>query len=198
MAVSKVILNGTTLMDVTQKTVEADKMLTGYTALKNDGTDITGSYTPPTVSLQSKTNITPTTSSQTITADQGYDGLSSVQVNGDANLLAENIKKDVSIFGITGTLEGGGGGGTATLTINPAPTSVWDITAQTDVTYNNGIELPYGELIEWGEMMGGTRASVSPADNPYTVYSWIVWVESGPITTYRMVVPSFDCTITIT
>lgn len=31
--------------------------------------------------LQSKTNISPTTSSQTITADSGYDGLSSVQIN---------------------------------------------------------------------------------------------------------------------
>lgn len=47
MAYSKVILNGTTLMDVTQKTVEADKLLSGYTALKNDGTGITGTYTPP-------------------------------------------------------------------------------------------------------------------------------------------------------
>lgn len=44
MAVSKVILNGTTLMDVTDKTVAADKLLTGYTALKNDGTAITGIY----------------------------------------------------------------------------------------------------------------------------------------------------------
>lgn len=33
------------------------------------------------ISLQSKTNINPTTSSQTITADSGYDGLSSVQIN---------------------------------------------------------------------------------------------------------------------
>lgn len=35
--------------------------------------------TPPT--LQTKNNITPTTSSQTITPDSGYDGLSSVQIN---------------------------------------------------------------------------------------------------------------------
>lgn len=33
------------------------------------------------LNLQAKTNISPTTSSQTITADSGYDGLSSVQIN---------------------------------------------------------------------------------------------------------------------
>lgn len=46
--------------------------------------DITVAYTKPSApapSLQSKTNISPTTSSQTITADEGYDGLSSVQIN---------------------------------------------------------------------------------------------------------------------
>lgn len=44
MAVSKVILNGTTLMDVTQKTVTASTLLQGETALKCDGTDIVGTY----------------------------------------------------------------------------------------------------------------------------------------------------------
>ena len=47
MATAKVILNGTTLIDVTQKTVTSATMLDGVTALKNDGTDITGSYTAP-------------------------------------------------------------------------------------------------------------------------------------------------------
>lgn len=36
-----------------------------------------------------------------------YDGLSQVTVNGDADLVAGNIKKDVEIFGVTGTYEGG-------------------------------------------------------------------------------------------
>jgi len=37
MAVSKVILNGDTLMDVTVDTVTSDKLLTGYQATGRDG-----------------------------------------------------------------------------------------------------------------------------------------------------------------
>lgn len=44
-------------------------------------TSVTGSYTGGSPNLQAKTNINPTTSSQTVTADNGYDGLSSVQIN---------------------------------------------------------------------------------------------------------------------
>lgn len=80
MAISKVILNGNTLMDTTDKTVTAANLLSGYTALKNDGTTVTGEYVAPTPSLQSKT-VSPSTSQQTVTPDSGYDGLSSVTVN---------------------------------------------------------------------------------------------------------------------
>lgn len=45
MAISKVELNGTTLMDVTSATASSDKILTGYTAMIADGTIATGTAT---------------------------------------------------------------------------------------------------------------------------------------------------------
>lgn len=61
--------------------------------------------------LQSK-SATPKTSSQTITADSGFDGLSQVTISAvnssiDSNIKATNIKSGVSILGVTGTLEEG-------------------------------------------------------------------------------------------
>ena len=72
--------------------------------------DVIVTDTSSAPSLQNKT-VTPRPTSQSVTADSGYDGLGTVTVNGDANLVAGNIKKDVSIFGVTGTYEGSGGGG---------------------------------------------------------------------------------------
>ena len=51
--------------------------------------------------LQSK-SITPSTSTQHVYPSSRYDGLSQVTVNGDSNLVSNNIKKGASIFGITG------------------------------------------------------------------------------------------------
>ena len=77
---------------------------------------------PNAPSLQVKTGIGASTSSQTITADTGYDGLKSVQINAvsQTNLSAENIKNGTTIsisngtsnlWSVTGTYEGSGGGG---------------------------------------------------------------------------------------
>ena len=73
----ELLTNGTTL---TTKTITAN----GTYAASSDSADGYSSVTVNVGSssnLQAKTNITPTTSSQTITADSGYDGLSSVQIN---------------------------------------------------------------------------------------------------------------------
>lgn len=51
-------------------------------------------------------DVTPTTSEQTIDTTTN----NSIKVKGDADLVAGNIKKDVEIFGVTGSYEGGGGG----------------------------------------------------------------------------------------
>lgn len=88
MAISKIILNGVTQMDVTQDTVASANLLSGYTATKNDGTKVNGSYVPPSApTLQTKSKTyTPTTSQQTesITPDSGYDGLDKVNITVNA------------------------------------------------------------------------------------------------------------------
>ena len=53
---------------------------------------------------------TPSTLPYTFLPREGVDYLSSVTVGKDPNLVPENVKKDVSIFGTVGTLESGGTG----------------------------------------------------------------------------------------
>lgn len=57
------------------------------------------------LNIQGAQTITPTTSNQTITSGKFLVGNQTIK--GDANLVAGNIKKDVTIFGVTGTHEGG-------------------------------------------------------------------------------------------
>lgn len=64
----------------------------------------------PTPTLQDKT-VTPTTSQQIITADEGKDGLGTVTVAAvtaaiDENITAGNIKSGVTILGVEGTYDG--------------------------------------------------------------------------------------------
>ena len=69
-----------------------------------------------TLQLTTKTaeTFTPTTTDQTIDAGQYLAGVQTIQ--GDANLLPENIASGVSIFGVTGTHQGGSGTDTSDAT----------------------------------------------------------------------------------
>lgn len=69
------------------------------------------------LTTKAATTYTPTTTSQTIASETYLTGAQTI--SGDSNLVAENIKKDVNIFGVTGTYEGGA---TYTATITPMST----------------------------------------------------------------------------
>lgn len=64
------------------------------------------------LTTKSATTITPTTSNQTAVASGVYT-TGAITVKGDSNLVAENIKSGVSIFGVNGNYEGSSSGGSA-------------------------------------------------------------------------------------
>ena len=75
----------------------ASKLRDGVIAYGAGGTKYTGS-----MSEKSAATYTPGTSDQTIAANQYLVGAQTIK--GDANLLASNILKNVTIFGVTGSL----------------------------------------------------------------------------------------------
>ena len=55
--------------------------------------------------LQAK-SATPTGKTFAVKPDSGYDGLSTVTVEGDASLAPANIAKGITVYGVTGTHNG--------------------------------------------------------------------------------------------
>ena len=70
------------------------------------------------LTTKSAATITPSTTDQTIAAGQYLTGIQTIQ--GDANLIPENIASGVSIFGVTGAHEGGSGIDTSDATATAA------------------------------------------------------------------------------
>lgn len=91
--------------------------------INNNGTynavdDNADGYSSVTVDIQfTKQNkiVDPSITSQTITADMGYDALNAVTINPvtsniDSNIVSSNIRNGVTILGVTGTLSVGASG----------------------------------------------------------------------------------------
>ena len=78
---------------------------------------VVGTFQPEVTSI----SISPTTTLQTIIAPSGIDGYSSIKVSAvtssiDSNIQPENIKKNITILGVTGNVETPAG--TVTITTN--------------------------------------------------------------------------------
>ena len=95
--ISKVEINGATLIDISNDTVTANILAEGYTAHDKTGNIITG-----TLMHQSGKTVTPGTSN-IVAVESGKYTTSTVYVKGDSNLTADNIKSGTSIFGVTGS-----------------------------------------------------------------------------------------------
>ena len=86
--------DGSGVVQVDSTNISAHNIKSGITIL-----GVTGDYTGESITTQSKT-VTPTTSQQVITADQGYDYLSQVTVNAIPYVETANT------YGVTVTIAG--------------------------------------------------------------------------------------------
>ena len=117
--------------------------------------------------LDAKT-VDPSTSSQTV--NSSADGLSSVTVNAvtssiDSNISAGNIKKDVTILGVTGTLETGS-------TINNQDKSVNPSTNSQSVTYDSGYTGNIKDGVTILGVTGNYTGSGGGAQDIITIVEW--------------------------
>ena len=149
----------TTGTDVSDTTAAAGDVLSGkyfYTAagVKTEG------------SIASKSSSDMTASTLTVTAPAGHYASDGVKTLSDANLVAGNIKKDVEIFGVTGSYEGGGGGATVeSLTVTQNGT----YTAPTGKAYSPvvvNVPSSHVQIVDTLDANGGTIRTITAVEVP--------------------------------
>lgn len=112
MAVNKVMYGNQTLIDLSTDTVaSSDDILVGKIGHLRDGSVVTGTASGGEPNLQTK-SVNPTESSQTVTADAGYDGLESVSVGAISTTyvgsgITRKSSSDLTVSGATVTAPAG-------------------------------------------------------------------------------------------
>lgn len=119
-------------------------------ATYNASSDNLDGYSSVTVNVPTgtaKTSSDLTANNLTVTAPAGLYSSDASKTLTDANLTAGNIKKDVTIFGVTGSYEGGGGGGssqvaTGTFTGNNSDTITFPVSFEPDLVFIKRSDYP--------------------------------------------------------
>lgn len=105
------------------------------------------------LTTQAAQTITPGTSDKTIASGRYLTGTQTIK--GDANLVADNIKSGVSIFGVAGNYEGSGGGSGGAA----VETCTFEFTK---VGFNDTIRIAYTGVDESGNMVGLLASAFGP------------------------------------
>ena len=166
---NKVTFNDTTLIDLSQDTVtSAEHIVSGHTGHLADGTQVAGTATLQP-SLQSKSvSYTPSETSQsaTVTADNGYDGLSSVAVSVGAvsntyvgTGIDRNDSSDLTASGATVTVPAGYYASQATKSV--ASGTAGTPTATKGTVSNHSISVTPSVANTTGYISGGTKTGTA-------------------------------------
>ena len=144
MAIAKIILNGTTQMDLTSDTTDASKTLYGETGHKNDGTSFTGS-------VGTGTEGTPTASKGTVSN--------------------HSVSVTPSVTNVGGVITGGTHTGTAvSVSASELVSGTYSVTSSgtKDVTNYASASVPAGSVTA-PSTISGTSATVSTGTNTLTL-----------------------------
>lgn len=174
---NQVIVNGETILDLRSDTVTPETLQKGYTAHDKSGAQITGTLEVPATEEQT-VELSMPSGNQVIQPTSGK-VMSKVTVQKPATLLPENIKKDVVIGGVTGTLEAGGSANiqeskSVTITSNGTteitPDAPYDALAKANVTVN----------VASGGVGGGTTTSLKVIlDDSVDATLFCIWQTSN-------------------
>ena len=102
---SATVSTGTNTLTLTKTISNTPQVSAGYVSSGTAG----NTNVSLTASVNTRSSSDLTASTLTVTAPSGYYASNATKTLTDANLTAGNIKKNVTIFGVTGTLESGGG-----------------------------------------------------------------------------------------
>lgn len=107
------------------------------------------------VTTKAAATYTPTTTNQTISSGTYLTGTQTI--SGDANLVAGNIKKNVSIFGVTGSYEGSGGGSGSSMVVATATKTLTSAASSISFTGLSGQPTSFVATSSSDQTTGGTK-----------------------------------------